>query len=924
MAVKRSIIALISILAGGFLLLFSSCEPYNPTKQGTDVTPDNFPVLLKEQADIVIDGECGEWPLVIPAIIESNSQVVIGSRDDTRYYAGEVRIFFDKQNFYIYADIKDTTPFCNNYKKDSIWDGDSLEIYLGFHDGAHRSIDDGDFQVGISLVEHDQTVWNWPKAQEVEERELALEKSDQGCRLEAKIPLTHFGDFSLNTGDPLWIDFGINNADSPTGKRSGQMIWYGSSNNYRQPNLWLKAVLVSDISAVTNPIVTGSAVINFDQEYKAHIFYRGEYWEGDVTVNNENLEIDGQAGINILLEEEDQALLYFEIDDIVYYKRIFTNRQLLKEFYSASSKPKQDLPPVPADAPYKNPKLAIEKRVDNLLSSMSLSEKIGQMTQVERKFLLSTKDLAEYTIGSLLSGGGSAPGSNNPKGWLRMYNEYQEAALKSRLGIPIIYGVDAVHGHNNVKGAVIFPHHIGLGATGDPELVERIARITAIEISATGVDWSFAPCIAVPRDERWGRTYEGFSEDPGLTALLGVAEIRGFQGTNLKDPTTILATAKHFAGDGGTLDGIDQGDAIMDEGSFMAIHLKPYEKAIEQGVDCVMISFSSFNGQKLHGNKHLITDVLKNQMNFRGFVVSDWAGVYQLPGKIDDQIAAAINAGIDMVMVPDEYIDFIDVLTALVKENKVPEARIDDAVRRILTVKFKLGLFETPLADDSLLEKVGSAEHREVAREAVRKSLVLLKNRNLLPLSKTVKYIHVAGTMAKDIGAQCGGWTIEWQGGNGNITTGTTIFDAVTNTVSAGTKVTFSGDAADVGDADVIIVVVGEVPYAEMEGDKDDLSLSKYSKILIENASKSGIPFVVILLSGRPLIITQEIAAANAFIAAWLPGTEAQGIADVLFGDYKPTGKLAFTWPRSNSQIPINKGDGKTNPLFPFGYGLSY
>jgi beta-glucosidase len=924
MTVNKGNVLPLIITAVGFLFLFVNCGPYDPTAQGTDVTGEEFPVLLQEQADIVIDGESGEWPVVIPALIESDAQEIMGSRDDSRYYAGEVRIFFDKMNFYVFADMKDTTPFCNNKKKDGIWDGDSLEIYLGFHDKEHRSIEESDFQLGISLVEHEQTVWNWPKAQAVAGYELALVKTEQGCRLEARIPLVNFGDVSLAADDPLWIDFGINNADTASGKRSGQMMWYGSSNNYKQPNLWHKAVMIGDIGSIPLPVVIGSAVINYDQEYRAHIFYKGDYWAGEVTVNNKTMETDGRSGVNIFLDEEDQIVLSFSIQDTVYYKRIFTNRQALKEFYSTSAKLKQDLPPVPADAPYKDPDLSIEQRVENLLSYMTLAEKIGQMTQVERKFLMAPKHLADYTIGSLLSGGGSAPGSNSPKGWLRMYNEYQEEALKSRLGIPLIYGVDAVHGHNNMKEAVIFPHNIGLGATGDADLVEKVARITAIEVSATGIDWNFAPCIAVPRDERWGRTYEGFSEDPELTALLGAAQIRGFQGAKLEDPTTILATAKHFAGDGGTQGGKDQGDTVMDEESLRAIHVKPYEKAVEQGVDCIMISFSSWNGEKMHGHKYLITDVLKKEMNFKGFVVSDWAGVYQLPGKIDDQIEAAVNAGIDMVMVPDEYIDFIEVLTELVKKDRVSEARIDDAVRRILMVKFKLGLFESPLADDSLLEKVGSTEHREVAREAVRKSLVLLKNDGLLPLNKAMDHIHVAGTLAKDIGAQCGGWTISWQGGNGNITTGTTIYDAVVDTVSSGTKVSFSGDASDPGDADVIIVVVGEMPYAEMEGDRDDLSLSRYSKTLIENARKSGIPFVVILLSGRPLIITEEIGYSDAFIAAWLPGTEAQGITDVLFGDYKPAGKLSFTWPRSNSQIPINKGDGKSNPLFPFGYGLSY
>ncbi|MBN1797927.1 MAG: glycoside hydrolase family 3 C-terminal domain-containing protein [Spirochaetales bacterium] len=924
MCAKEFKAGLCFLMISAVLLLLAACEPYDPTEQGTDITLDRFPVLLAENATIAVDGDLGDWPRLIPVFLESDSQVVMGSRDQTQNYSGEVRLFFDKQNCYIAADIVDTTPFTNIHRQDAIWQGDSLEIYLGFHEEEHRSFDEDDFQLGISLVQNNQTVWDWPKGQEVTERELVVKKSEKGCLLEAKIPLTHFGDFSLHAGESLWIDFGINNAVNPQGDRTGQMIWYGNKDNYKQPNSWCRAVLVEDFSTVQHPVVTGSAIMDPDKSYKTHISYKGEKWMGSVTVNNQSWETDGWGSIIISTLDEENALLWLKVNETVYFKRIFGNQQQLREFYKTAAKQKTTLPPVPDDAPYKDPKLTIEQRVENLLSYMSLEEKIGQMTQIDKSYLIYPEDLAEYAIGSLLSGGGSAPASNNPKAWLAMYNAYQEAALKSRLGIPLIYGIDAVHGHNNVKGATIFPHHIGLGAARDPELVEKVARITAIEVSATGIDWTFGPCIAVPRDERWGRTYEGFSEDPELTALLGSAEVRGFQGADLKDSTTILAAAKHFAGDGGTEGGKDQGNVILNEAEFREIHLKPYVKAIAAGVDSIMISFSSWNGEKMHSNKYLITDVLKNEMNFDGLILSDWAAVYQLPGTIKDQIEAAVNAGIDMVMVPDKYMDFINNLTELVKENRVSLERIDDAVRRILTVKFKLGLFETPLMDDSLLDKVGSPEHREIAREAVRKSLVLLKNQDLLPLSKTVKHVHVAGALAKNVGAQCGGWTIEWQGGSGYITTGTTVYDAVLNTVSAETKVSFSGDAADPGDADVIIVVLGEVAYAEMKGDKDDLSLSSYSKTLIANAEKSGIPFVVILLSGRPLIITDEIELTDAFIAAWLPGTEAQGIADVLFGDYKPTGKLSYTWPRSNSQIPINKGDGKRNPLFPFGYGLSY
>jgi beta-glucosidase len=923
---KRSLLAL---LAGVSLLLFFACQPYDPTKTGTDITADSFPILLLDKAGIVIDGETGDWPAVIPAVVESDSQVVIGSREEGEYYSAVMQFVFDKDNFYLSADIIDDTPFANKQKKDLIWQGDCLEIYLGFHDEAHPAMEPNDFQLGIALVEQDQTVWNWPKKVEVQKQEVRIKKSEKGLKLEAKIPLTNFGILSLKPGDPVWIDFGIDNSTKISGNRSGQMIWYGNANDYKNPNFWQKAVLINDFNAFKNPVVTGSALFRLDQNYKANIFYKGKPWQGSVMVNSEKKESDERGGITFLikeLKEEKNVLISLQVDNSIYYKRIFISDKAKKEYLDSLSKGKQaELPPVPADAVYKDPKRPIAERVENLMSYMSLQEKIGQMTQIDRKFIQDMEDLAAFGIGSLLSGGGSAPASNTPEEWLKMYNTYQQAALKSRLSIPLIYGIDAVHGHNNVKGATIFPHHIGLGATGDAELVERAARIVALEVSATGIDWTFAPCIAVPRDERWGRTYEGFSEDPELTALLGAAEVRGFQGLDLDDPTTILATAKHFAGDGGTQGGKDRGDVLLDEKTFLAVFVKPYEESITAGVGSIMISFSSWNGQKMHGNKYLITDILKKKMGFEGFIVSDWAAVYQLPGSTKEQIAAAINAGIDMVMVPDDYLQFINLLAELVEENKVPLERIDEAVRKILTAKLKLGLFEAPLADGSLLAKVGCQEHREVAREAVRKSLVLLKNNRLLPLAKELKHIHIAGALAKDLGAQCGGWTIEWQGNNGNITTGTTIYEAVIKAVSPATKVTFSGDAGNPGDADVIIAVVGEeVPYAEMQGDREDLSLSPYSKSIIANAKKTKIPLVVVLISGRPLIITEEIEMADAFVAAWLPGTEAQGIADVLFGDYKPSGKLSFTWPRSNSQIPINKGDGKINPLFPFGFGLTY
>jgi beta-glucosidase len=579
---------------------------------------------------------------------------------------------------------------------------------------------------------------------------------------------------------------------------------------------------------------------------------------------------------------------------------------------------------------YKDANASIEDRVEDLLSLMTLEEKIGQMTQVERMYI-TNGDIAEYVIGSVLSGGGSTPYNNTPEGWADMYDSFQKDALSTRLGIPIIYGVDAIHGHNNLFGATIFPHNIGLGATRDPELVKLIAQITAIETAATGVDWTFGPCITVPQDERWGRTYEGFSEDPGLVAELGKAAIEGYQGDDLSDSDTILACAKHYVGDGGTSGGVDRGDTICSEEYLREAYIYPYISALEVPVGSVMASFNSWNGVKMHSNSYLINDVLKKELGFEGFVVSDWQGINVIDGSSSNDmseldIQEGINAGIDMVMVPDDYRGFINMLTELVNEGKVSQSRIDDAVRRILTIKFKLGLFENTYADRSNADSIGCEEHREIAREAVRESLVLLKNEgSLLPLSKDLDSIVIAGSKADDIGSQCGGWTIYWQGAVGEITEGTSILEAIKNTVSNDTKVTYSVDGSEVpSDADVAIVVVGETPYAEFTGDDKDLLLSKKDIATINNAKSADIPVVVIIISGRPMIITSEIDKWDALVAAWLPGTEGQGVADVIFGDYAPTGKLSYTWPRSIEQLPINDTDGSKGSLFPFGFGLTY
>jgi len=600
--------------------------------------------------------------------------------------------------------------------------------------------------------------------------------------------------------------------------------------------------------------------------------------------------------------------------------------------------------------PYQDPNLPVEQRVADLLGRMTLEEKIGQMAQVEKNSIRSA-DITARFIGSLLSGGGGYPYPNTSGSWAGMIDGFQEYALETRLAIPLIYGADGVHGHGNVKGATIFPQNIGLGATRDPDLVQRIGRATAVEMAATGVRWNFAPVVAVPQDIRWGRTYEGYSEDTALVSELASAYVHGLQdvgGTrNLDDPTTVLATPKHYVGDGGTAWGssateimqpymLDQGVTEVDEATLRAIHLPPYKAAVDAGALTIMVSFSSWGGMKMHAQKYLLTDLLKGELGFEGLLVSAWGGIDQVPGPYYSDIVAAINAGVDMVMVPYDYNAFIDGLTQAVNKGDVPLERIDDAVQRILKVKFQLGLFERPFADESQLPKVGSDEHRQLAREAVSKSLVLLKNDNqALPLPKDLPLVFVAGEAADDIGIQCGGWTIEWQGKSGAITDGTTIREAIENTVSANVQAQYNrfGKFDRITDAngnpaiaDIGIVVVGEKPYAEGVGDRADLSLTEADANLVQRVRERSKKLIVILISGRPMIITDQLRLADAFVAAWLPGTEGQGVADVLFGDVPFTGKLPYTWPRSMDQIPFDSAnlpaEGCSAPLFPFGYGL--
>jgi len=576
---------------------------------------------------------------------------------------------------------------------------------------------------------------------------------------------------------------------------------------------------------------------------------------------------------------------------------------------------------------------AAAAKTEELLEAMTLGEKVGQMTQVDLKAIRDKADIARYALGSMLSGGDSDPDDITAQGWARTHDELQSWALKSRLKIPLIYGIDAVHGHNNVDGAVVFPHNVGLGAMRDPGLVEKAARITALELAGTGIRWAFAPCLAVARDERWGRTYESFGENPELALVMGAAAVRGLQGPTLAETTSVLACAKHFVGDGGTTRGVDQGNTECDLATLRKIHLPGYLSAIKTGVGSVMASYSSWNGKKMHGNPYLLTDLLKKDLGFHGFVVSDWAAIDQLSRDYKTAIEAAINAGIDMVMIPfgpgqnNNYVEYITLLEDLVNEGKVPQSRIDDAVRRILLVKSRMHLFDHPFSEAALTSAVGSAEHRQVARECVRKSLVLLKNeKSTLPLSKQVRRLVLAGQAADDLGIQCGGWTIAWQGKTGQVMRGgTTILAAVRQAVGPNTAVTHSAAGSNTAGADAVIVVVGERPYAEMRGDRKDLSLPQSDLAVLKKAKEAGVPVVTIVFSGRPVLLGPVLESSDAVIAAWLPGTEGQGIADVLLGDVKPTGKLPHTWPRSMDQIPCNVGDDSAkDTLFPYGFGLTY
>tara|TARA_B100001057_G_scaffold326825_1_gene327107 strand:- start:375 stop:2390 length:2016 start_codon:yes stop_codon:yes gene_type:complete len=643
-------------------------------------------------------------------------------------------------------------------------------------------------------------------------------------------------------------------------------------------------------------------------------------------------------------------------------------------------------------------KQAISKKVANILEQMTLAEKVGQMTQIDIRLLDDPSDIKTYHIGSILSGGGAVPKNNTPLGWLEMVNGFQKTAMEDRLAIPIIYGVDAVHGHNNVLGATVFPHNLALGAANDADLVYRINKATATEVAATGIHWTFSPCITVPQDPRWGRFYEGFGQSTELVNGLTTAAIKGYQDqlaeTNDKQ---VAACAKHFIGDGATvwgtgtrIDGlhtyyIDRGDVQLDDKTLRELYLPPYKTAIAADVKTIMVSFNSVRGEKCHGSKYLLSDLLKDELGFKGFVVSDWAGIDEIPGDYKSDVINGVNAGIDMVMVPgimqgqnqQHYKVFIQYLIEAVNEGSVSMARIDDAVSRILKVKLEIGLFDSPYIDDSYLNQIGTAEHRALAREAVQKSAVLLKNENILPLPKNAA-ITVVGSAANNLGVQNGGWTTDWQGiftpgfvfldynadekltskeyysqlekifenkfeksswmghfeeidldNDGKVNAadfkgfmanrvlqpnGTTVLEGLFQ-VAPEASITYSPNATTISENNIVLAVIGEYPYAEGIGDDADLRLNKADLETLERVYASGNKTIVLLMSGRPLVIDEQLQNWDAFVASFLPGMAGEGLADVLFGDAAPKAKLSFDWDLTH--------DGK-GILFPMNSGLTY
>lgn len=593
---------------------------------------------------------------------------------------------------------------------------------------------------------------------------------------------------------------------------------------------------------------------------------------------------------------------------------------------------------------------ALEKRITDLMAGMTVEDKVGQLVQGDIASV-TPDDVRRYRLGSILAGGNSDPGGRydaSPAEWLALADAFYDASMDTSKGgkaIPLLFGIDAVHGQSNIIGATLFPHNIGLGATRNPELLRQIGGITALETRVTGMEWTFAPTVAVPQDDRWGRTYEGYSESPEVVASYAAAMVEGLQGRvgtpEFLDGRHVIASVKHFLGDGGTTDGKDQGDTRISESDLVRIHAAGYPPAIAAGAQTAMASFNSVNGEKMHGHRHYLTDVLKGRMNFGGFVVGDWNGHGQVKGCTTTDCPATIIAGLDMAMASDSWKGFYETTLAAVKDGRITTQRLDDAVRRILRVKFRLGLFEagrpSTRAVGGQFALIGAPAHRTVARQAVRESLVLLKNQNgLLPLSPKQR-ILVAGDGADDVGKQAGGWTLNWQG------TGTTrkdfpnadtIYEGIARQASAaGGEAVLAVDGRYAVKPDVAVVVFGEDPYAEFQGDRPTLAYKPGNETdlaLLKRLKAEGIPVVAVLLSGRPLWVNREINAADAFVAAWLPGSEGAGIADVLLRrsdgrvqhDFK--GKLSFSWPRTATQYANNVGQKDYDPLFAFGFGLTY
>ncbi len=593
---------------------------------------------------------------------------------------------------------------------------------------------------------------------------------------------------------------------------------------------------------------------------------------------------------------------------------------------------------------------ALEKRITDLMAGMTVEEKVGQLVQGDIASV-TPDDVRRYRLGSILAGGNSDPGGRydaSPAEWLALADAFYDASMDTSKGgkpIPLLFGIDAVHGQSNIMGATLFPHNIGLGATRNPELLRQIGGITALETRVTGMEWTFAPTVAVPRDDRWGRTYEGYSESPEVVASYAAAMVEGLQGRvgtpEFLDGRHVIASVKHFLGDGGTTDGKDQGDTRISESDLVRIHAAGYPPAIAAGAQTAMASFNSVNGEKMHGHRHYLTDVLKGRMNFGGFVVGDWNGHGQVKGCTTTDCPATIIAGLDMAMASDSWKGFYETTLAAVKDGRITTQRLDDAVRRILRVKFRLGLFEagrpSTRAVGGQFALIGAPAHRAVARQAVRESLVLLKNQDhVLPLSPKQR-ILVAGDGANDVGKQAGGWTLNWQG------TGTTrkdfpnadtIYEGIARQASAaGGEAVLAVDGRYAVKPDVAVVVFGEDPYAEFQGDRPTLAYKPGNETdlaLLKRLKAEGIPVVAVFLSGRPLWVNREINAADAFVAAWLPGSEGAGIADVLLRgsdgrvqhDFK--GKLSFSWPRTATQYANNVGQKDYDPLFAFGFGLTY